>query len=65
MSSADVLANEDECADAMACGGTVALSDGKYVGPCRQSEVTVGDFMGCKDITEIMIMTDDGRNTAG
>ena len=63
MSSDDVLANEAECIDSMDCTSTVALSDGKYSGPCMSSELSFGDYIGCNDIDEIMVMTDDGRIT--
>ena len=61
MSTADVWANEAECIEAMPCDGSVALVDGKYDGPCLDSKLTAGNYLGCSDIPEIMIMTDDGR----
>ena len=61
MSSEDVIANEEECVAAMQCDNEVILADGKYAGPCMKSEISFGEYMGCKDIAEVMIMTDDGR----
>ena len=61
MSTADVWANEAECIEAMPCDGSVALSDGRYDGPCLDSRLTAGNYLGCNNIQEILIMTDDGR----
>ena len=61
MSIADVSANADECMDAMECDSSVALADGKYDGPCLNSRLTTGNYLGCNNIQEVMIMTDDGR----
>lgn len=61
MSIADVRNHEAECSTTMICNDQVALSDGKYSGPCLGSELSEGNYLGCLDVEEIFIMTDDGR----
>ena len=61
MSTADVWANEADCMEAVECDSSALLSDGKYDGPCLDSKLTAGNYLGCDDIQDMLLMTDDGR----